>query len=142
MNEPDTNEESAAPQEAVVPTTALGGAERWVQFTFLAAAAVGIMVFEKLIFAIWEIFDEPRPNIVLAAAVVSSTLLTLVLYGREDVKRFTRSVFDELTKTSWPTREQTWGHTVTVLAVSVIASVIVGVFDAVWSTASDYLYKL
>jgi preprotein translocase subunit SecE len=124
-----------------VPVSTLG-VDRWVQFTFLAGAAVGIMVFEKIIFAIWEIFDEPQPNIVLAAGVVASTLLAFFLYARQDVRRFVRAVFDELMKTTWPTREQAWGHTITVLAVSVIAAVIVGVFDAVWSTASDYLYKL
>jgi preprotein translocase SecE subunit len=131
------------PAEAqdAVPVSTLG-VERWVLFAFLAGAAVGIMVFEKIIFAIWEIFDEPQPNIVLAAAVVASTLLAFFLYARKDVRTFVRSVFDELAKTTWPTREQTWGHTITVLAVSVIASIIVGVFDAVWSTASDYLYKL
>ena len=66
----------------------------------------------------------------------------LIKGNPEMVRGFVRAVFDELAKTTWPTREQTWGHTITVLAVSVIASIIVGVFDAVWSTASDYLYKL
>lgn len=141
MTEPNDEPIEQQQEEAAVPVTPLG-VERWVQFTFLAGAAVGIMVFEKIINAIWEIFDEPRQNVVLAGGVVASTLLTVFLYSRADVRRFTRSVFDELAKTTWPTREQTWGHTVTVLAVSVIAAVIVGAFDVVWSTASEYLYKL
>jgi preprotein translocase subunit SecE len=135
----ETNDQ---PSEQVTVAVAPLGVDRWVQFTFLAGAAIGIMVFEKIIFAIWEIFDEPVANIVLAAAVISSTLLAFGLYRRESVRRFTREVFEELQKTTWPTREQTWGHTITVLAVSVIAAVIVGLFDAVWSTATDYLYKL
>ena len=137
----DENQEIEAIEDDA-PAVQTLGVERWVQFTFLAGAAVGIMVFEKVISAIWEIFDEPQQNIVLGAAVAASTVLAFVLYQRENVRTFVHSVFDELVKTTWPTREQTWGHTITVLAVSVIAALIVGVFDAVWSTASDYLYKL
>jgi preprotein translocase subunit SecE len=137
-----TDEQAELVEQDAAPAVQTLGVERWVQFTFLAGAAVGIMVFDKIIFAIWEIFDEPQPNITLAGGVVASTLLAFFLYSRDNVRKFTKSVFDELAKTTWPTREQTWGHTITVLAVSVIAAVIVGVFDAVWSTASEYLYKL
>jgi preprotein translocase subunit SecE len=43
---------------------------------------------------------------------------------------------------SWPTRKETWSQTIVVLIVSVIAAIILGVYDAVWSHITDLIYNV
>ena len=48
----------------------------------------------------------------------------------------------ELSKVSWPTRKETWSQTIVVIIVSIIAAVILGVFDAVWAQITDFIYDV
>ena len=48
----------------------------------------------------------------------------------------------ELRKVTWPTRKETWSQTIVVLIVSIIAAVILGVYDAVWSHITDLPYNV
>jgi preprotein translocase subunit SecE len=48
-------------------------------------------------------------------------------------------VVDELTKVTWPTREETGNATVVVVVTVVICSAYLGAFDAVWLALTDWL---
>jgi preprotein translocase SecE subunit len=46
----------------------------------------------------------------------------------------------ELASVTWPTRKETWGNTVVVFVVSLVAAIIIGLFDAGWSAVTDLIY--
>jgi len=46
--------------------------------------------------------------------------------------RFVREVISELTKVTWPTRQETIKLTVVVIAISLIVGVFIGVIDSVF----------
>ncbi|MCC6810654.1 MAG: preprotein translocase subunit SecE [Deltaproteobacteria bacterium] len=48
----------------------------------------------------------------------------------------------ELSKVTWPSRQETWAATVVVIATVAISAAYLGVFDAVWSWASDALLSI
>ena len=48
----------------------------------------------------------------------------------------------ELSKVTWPTRDETYYSTLVVIVTSVIAAVYTGAFDAVWSAFSDLVYNV
>lgn len=48
-------------------------------------------------------------------------------------------VVDELSKVTWPTREETGNATVVVIVTVLISSVYLGAFDAVWLYLTDLL---
>ena len=58
------------------------------------------------------------------------------------MSKFANEVAEELARVKWPTREETWNQTMIVLVVSVIAAIILGVFDATWSKLSDLVYQI
>ena len=53
-------------------------------------------------------------------------------FVHKPTKLVTLEIADELSKVSWPTREETSNATVVVLATVVICAVYLGLFDAVW----------
>ena len=77
----------------------------------------------------------------MCAAVVS-IVITVVLYRHETVSRVSHEVVGELAKVSWPTRDEVQVSTVVVIITSIIASIIVGSFDAAWSAITDLIYKV
>ena len=46
----------------------------------------------------------------------------------------------ELSKVTWPTRKELSASTVVVIILSVIASIILGLFDFFWAWCTDLIY--
>ena len=135
-------------QDKARPTGTLG-VERWVQFSYAACAVTLAWFLIKSSTAIWTILADtvdtvPEPN--ATAIAVGSGLVAfiaaVVAYRSKTIHTFVAEVCVELSKVSWPTRKETWSQTVVVLIVSVIAAVILGVYDAVWSHITDLIYNV
>src|SRR5262249_51367559 len=94
------------------------GVERWVQFVFIAGALVAFWIFDHLIGAAWNMFAEPEETLVTLSAVVASGVLTFVLARRSSAKDWTREVAQELAKSTWPSRKETWAATIVVTITS------------------------
>ena len=135
-------------QDKARPTGTLG-VERWVQFAYAACAITLAWFLIKSSTAIWTILadtvdsvPEPNATVIAAAAGVISLVVAVAAYRSSKVHTFVVEVCVELSKVSWPTRKETWSQTVLVIIVSVIAAVILGVFDAMWSQITDFIYNV
>ena len=135
-------------QDRARPTGTLG-VERWVQFAYAACAIALAWFLIKASTAIWTILADnvdavPEPN--ATAIAVGAGLLAFIsavaAYRSKKVHTFVVEVCVELSKVSWPTRKETWSQTIVVLIVSVIAAIILGVYDAVWSHITDLIYNV
>lgn len=124
-----------------LPIAGLLGLERWVQFAFVAFAVVLVFVTDKLVTFGWEFFAEPDDTIVTITAVAVGLAGTFLAYRNDRIRDFATEVVTELSKVTWPTREETWYSTLVVISASVIAAVYTGVFDAIWSALTDYVYS-
>jgi preprotein translocase subunit SecE len=125
-----------------VPLSGLLGLERWVQFSFVA---LGVLVFylgDALIAFVWQFFAEPDPTIVSGSALILGVLTAFSLYRHAPVHQFVSEVVGELSKVTWPTRDETYHSTVVVIITSVIAAVYTGLFDALWSAFTDLIYNV
>ena len=118
------------------------GLLRWVQVTFMVAFLFLFWLLDKLIVLAWGLFAEPQTGIVTVLAVALAGVGTLALYRHEKVYQLTHDVVGELSKVTWPSRKETYTSTIVVLVTSVIASAILGGFDAVWSAITDLIYKV
>lgn len=135
-------------QDKARPTGTLG-VERWVQFAYAACAIALAWFLIKASTAIWTMLADsvdavPEPNataIALGAGLVAF-ISAVVAYRSKKVHTFVVEVCVELSKVSWPTRKETWSQTIVVLVVSVIAAIILGVYDAVWSHITDLIYNV
>jgi preprotein translocase subunit SecE len=138
----DDNEERED-EGASEPTTGALGIERWVQFAFIGAALFFFWFFDNAVTTGWEIFDDiaaSQVTMVTAGSAVASLVLSTSLYRAPKVRRFAHDVAVELAKVSWPTRKETWAHTIVVMVVSAISAVIVFAFDSAWLSITQWVY--
>jgi preprotein translocase subunit SecE len=132
---------AAGPEEDGV-ITGLLGVERWVQFTFIALAFLIFFVSDALIGVIWSNFQEPDPTVVSVVAAILGIGGAFALYRNPRTNELATEVISELSKVTWPTRDETYYSTVVVIVTSVIAAVYTGLFDAAWSKVTDLIYTL
>lgn len=118
------------------------GLARWVQIAFMVAAALLLVIFDKTITIIWDKFADPEPLLITALSAVLAAVTAVLLYRQPTVSRLANEVVGELTKVSWPTRDEVQVSTIVVIVTSIIASIIVGSFDAAWSAITDLIYKV
>lgn len=116
------------------------GPERWVQFAFIAIAVAIFFLTDRLTTLIWSQTAEPDAAIVSAIAGAAAILGTFFLYRHPAVNKLADEVVTELSKVTWPTREEVWVSTIVVVATSVIAAVYTGIFDAMWSALTNVVY--
>jgi preprotein translocase SecE subunit len=128
------------PSQGPAPKTL--GLARWVQLAFVAFALLLLWLLDKVITVVWNKFAEPEPLYVTLAAVVLSGATTFALYRHATVSRVASEIVGELAKVTWPSREEIQASTIVVIVTSIIASIIVGAFDAAWSTITDLIYKV
>jgi preprotein translocase subunit SecE len=135
-------------QDKARPTGTLG-VERWVQFAYAACAIALAWFLIKSSDAIWTILadtvdsvPEPNETIIAVGAGLIALITAVTAYRSKKIHTFVVEVCVELSKVTWPTRKETWSQTVLVIIVSVIAAVILGVFDAMWSQITDFIYNV
>ncbi|MDH3653154.1 MAG: preprotein translocase subunit SecE [Myxococcales bacterium] len=135
-------------QDKARPTGTLG-VERWVQFAYAACAITLAWFLIKSSTAVWTILadnvdavPEPDSTMIAVGAGLIAFISAVIAYRSTKIHTFVLEVCVELSKVSWPTRKETWSQTVVVLIVSVIAAIILGVYDAVWSHITDLIYNV
>ena len=135
-------------QDKARPTGTLG-VERWVQFAYAACAITLAWFLIKSSTAVWTILadnvdavPEPDGTMIAVGAGLIAFISAVIAYRSTKIHTFVLEVCVELSKVSWPTRKETWSQTVVVLIVSVIAAIILGVYDAVWSHITDLIYNV
>jgi preprotein translocase subunit SecE len=130
------------------PTGTLG-VERWVQFAYAACAITLAWFLIKSSTAIWTMLadtvdavPEPNATIIAVGAGLVAFMTAVITYRSQKIHTFVVEVCVELSKVTWPTRKETWSQTIVVIIVSIIAAVILGVFDALWSQITDFIYNV
>ncbi|MGB5811563.1 MAG: preprotein translocase subunit SecE [Polyangiales bacterium] len=135
-------------QDKARPTGTLG-VERWVQFAYFGVAITLAWFLIKSATATWTLLadtvnsvPEPNATAISVGAGLVALIAGVIAYRSDKVHTFVTEVCVELSKVTWPTRGETWSQTIVVLIVSVIAAVILGVFDTVWSQITDLIYDV
>ena len=122
--------------------TGVLGIERWVQFAFIGGALFTFWFMDHLIGSIWNVFAEPNANAITGIAALIAIGGAFIAYRHPKSHKFSHEVAGELSKVTWPTRKETWAQTIVVVIVSVLAAIVLGLFDAAWSAVTDLIYKV
>jgi preprotein translocase subunit SecE len=88
------------------------------------------------------LFADPDEALVSAGSVVAGILGTILLYRNRPSYTLVHDVVEELSKVTWPTRKETSQSTVVVVITSMVAALILFMFDSVWSAVTDLVYKV
>lgn len=132
-------DEGDAPAAGVMGTRGFG-IDRYIQAAFAVLALVLFWLLQQSIMQVWNLFTEPNVVIATAAASIAAIVGALALYRHERFNQLAREIAVELSKVTWPTREETQVSTVVVIVTSVVAAIFLGVFDTLWSAITDLLY--
>jgi preprotein translocase subunit SecE len=134
----DSDADDAPPAAAL--GTRLLGIERYIQGAYAVLALLLFWVFQQSVVLFWNLFAEPNVFVATAIGAVAALGATVFLYRHERFHQLTREIALELSKVTWPSREETRVSTVVVIVTSVVAALYLGVFDALWSALTDLLY--
>ena len=77
-----------------------------------------------------------------AIGIAVGLLTVVVLLKNVRVVRFTSQVIGELTKTSWPSRDETTSNSIVVIIATLIFSGSLAVFDFVWLNVTDTIFAV
>jgi preprotein translocase SecE subunit len=114
-------------------------------FFLLSAAVVAVVISKALasLFAVLRVTDTAlvgdQVTLSVLLGVVVAVLAAGALYAWPKTKNYTGAVAEELNKVNWPTWAETKVNTLVVVVTSVIAAMILGVFDITFGLLSEWL---
>ena len=132
-------------QETVGPTAL--GLMKYVHAMFFAGALVVGWLLVNVIETIWISFNlsftwVPPPSywIVVVSGGAIAAIAAVYMWRHPKVNRLAVEIVTELSKVTWPTRKELSASTVVVIIVSIIAAIILGLFDFFWAWFTDLFY--
>jgi preprotein translocase subunit SecE len=113
---------------------------KWVHVMFAGAGIILAWLLSKTGDWVWSYFGKPNELYVGLAAVTVAGIATVVAWKNEEVFTLANEVTSELRKVTWPTRRETLNSTIVVIATTIIASLLLGFFDAIWAWATGLIF--
>ena len=114
--------------------------ERYVIVSILVAALIIAMTLARGFEWIWVaagindpyIFGIRQLPLTALMAYVVSFGAAIFCLKNDNIRTLSNEVVDELSKVTWPTREETGQATIVVVVTVLICAAFLGLFDAVW----------
>jgi preprotein translocase subunit SecE len=135
----------SAKQESIGTTTL--GLTKWAHAMFFAGTVVIGWLFVKVIETAWTALNltfvwAPPPIMwaVIAVGGGGAAGLALYMWRHPKVNKLSLEIVMELSKVTWPTRKELYASTVVVIVISIIASIILWLFDFFWAMTTDLIY--
>lgn len=116
------------------------GLEKYTPAVFFAGAVALYWVLDKLITSVWARVGDPKAGIVTTVSLIGAALIALYLYRRDDSRGWVTDVAAELSKCTWPSREETSSATVVVIVTSIVAAITLGLFDTIWTALMAQIF--
>ncbi len=117
------------------------GLTRYVHFGFFLAGFVLTYLLIKIIGAVWTLIFASNDLVVAGIAVAIAGGATIYGWRHPRLNMLAKEIATELSKVTWPTRKELSAFTVTVIVATAIAAIILGLFDAFWSTLTGIFYR-
>ena len=117
--------------------------QRFVVLSFIATAVlVGVSAQAALVsgfgqFAVPDTRVLGLVNLSTVLAVGLSALTVMVLIRNEQAVQFTDEVVEELSKVTWPTRDETVRASTTVVVTTLFTAAVLGGYDYLWKQVAD-----
>jgi preprotein translocase subunit SecE len=138
-------------------TPAQLGATKYVHAAFFAAAILAAFLASKLLATGWNRLAEwpaavrlmpvllhygesERATFGMVGGVLVGGLTLWEIYRRRHVREWADEVAIELSRVTWPTREQVTNGTIVVLVASAVATVYVSLLDRLWGFVTTLVY--
>jgi preprotein translocase subunit SecE len=143
--------------EADDGTPAQLGATKYVHAAYFAAAILAAYLADQVFVSIWNRLAEwptavrflplllrygegERSTIGMVFGVFAGVAALWQIYSRRQVRDWADEVAIELSRVTWPTKEQVTNGTIVVLVASAVASIYVALLDRFWGFVTTLVY--
>ncbi len=124
--------------------------EKYVRISFVIGGLLVWITLAALFSAVLQFISPRWDRLLLGARFTVSDLLgliggaatALVLVFHERANRLGLEVANELKNVTWPTWPETRVSTIVVVATTIVVSIILGLFDALWGMVTGAIYKI
>lgn len=112
-----------------------------VHLIYLCGAVLLFYLLQWSIDWVWGYFGtSPSEFKMSLMAGVGAVVIGIALYRNDRVYHLANEVSSELKKVTWPSAKEVRSATVVVIIMSVTSSIILFLFDIVWSGLTDLVY--
>jgi preprotein translocase subunit SecE len=133
-------------EEGVVVPTQLG-TQRFVYAAYFAGGIAVAFMLSKAIGYAWlrlatyrPQFGEPHDEIVMPIAAVIGALTAVYYYRDVKTRTLAEEVASELSKVSWPGREEVVNSTFVVIVTTLLATTFFALMDRFWGFVTNLVY--
>jgi preprotein translocase subunit SecE len=117
------------------------GPNKAVHMMFLSGGLLLFFLLNKTGDWIWGYFTRYPPEFAIHGLAAAGALIVgIAMYRNERVNTLANEVAVELGKVTWPTRKETQAALLVVIVTVIIAALILGFFDMVWSGLTNLIY--
>ena len=113
---------------------------KWVHVMFAVAGIMLAWLLSKCGEWAWSYFGRPNGFYVGAGSALVAGVATYICWKNEQIFALANEVTTELSKVTWPTRKETVSSTIIVIITTIVASALLGLFDATWSWVTRMIY--
>lgn len=124
--------------------------EKYVRISFVIGGILVWVTLASFFGAMFQIINPNWDRFLLGARFSVSDLLGLLggaatsiaLISNERANRLGLEVVNELRNVTWPTWPETRISTIVVVVTTIVVSVILGLFDALWGMVTGAIYRI
>ena len=119
---------------------------RWVILSYGIMSLIGVFLLNRIVDGMVGLagVDDPLADIIpipVIAGVVGGIAVFVILIKHPKTTDFGLDVIKEIRKVTWPTVVETRASTVVVIILTIIISIILGVFDYIFASLTSIIYS-
>jgi preprotein translocase subunit SecE len=113
---------------------------KWVHVMFAVAGIILAWFLAKSGEWVWSYFGKPNSTYIGLGSALIAGASTFIAWKNEELFTLAGEVAGELRKVTWPSRKELVSSTIVVIVTTIVASLLLGVFDGVWAWATHKIY--
>lgn len=125
------------------------GEKRFVYGAYFGGAITVAFVFSKALHAAWvklalwkPEFGEPKDEILFLISAIFGGAAALYYWRRTRARQLAEEVAQELSKVTWPSKQEVTSSTTVVIVTTAVATVFFALMDRFWSFVTNFVYGI
>ncbi len=139
--EGDDGEDGVAPAQM--------GEKRYVYGAYFAGAVMIAFIVSKILHTAWvklglwkPQFGEPRDDVLFLLSAAIGGAAAFYYWRRTRARQLAEEVAQELSKVTWPTKQEVTSSTAVVIITTAVATVFFALMDRFWGFVTNFVYGI
>jgi preprotein translocase SecE subunit len=114
------------------------GVQKYLYSGYFVAGCITAYLVHQIVEKAW---GEGHDSYATVAGVCAGIFAVVYGWRNRRVRTLAQETIDELSKVTWPTRQETYAATVVVLVTSIISALLIFFLDRFWNWMTDLIYR-